>query len=91
MSAVRAPKNPEPGHRPDAEPKTPEERRIADLVERRDRIEGRYRISPVRQMQAELVERLSRPKAISIGAVLAMLIVLCLSMSFAALVLLASV
>ena len=90
MSAVRAPKSPEPGRRPDAGGKTPEELRIEDLVQRREEIKGHYRISPVQKMQADLAQRLHQPKTISFGAMVATLLVLCLSMSVATFVLLSS-
>lgn len=44
--------------------------------------------SPARRLQHELVERLHRPKPVSLRAILAMLAVLCLSMSIATLTLL---
>lgn len=86
MSAVRAPRDPKHSprhHRPSARKDAKHLRLPED-----GSVEGG--ISPARQLQTDLAERLQKPRPISLRATLATILVVCLAMSFATLSLLTS-
>jgi len=87
VSAVRAPQ--EPNHDPKKDEGTPS-RALQGHVRYPDGKANQRVHSPARKLQTELADRLQRPKQLSLRATLATVLVMCLSMSIAALSLLTS-
>lgn len=90
MSAVRVPQEPNHDPKKDEGASSPAGTGLPSHVRYPEGKAGQSAHSPARQLQTELADRLQRPKQLSFRATLATVLVMCLSMSIAALSLITS-
>ena len=83
MSAVRIPNHPKPHPGPDAGRPLPEDETAESRIREPEALSPDSAESPARKLQSELARRLWKPRRFTVRTVIAVLLVLCLSMTIA--------